>query len=224
MAQVTAYHESGFNPFAVGDGGTSFGLFQLHEGGELGNHTAAWAFHPTYNATTACEVLAQVTRKNPHLSPGEIAAAAQRPADPKGYADTVNALYTQAQTFGLGKACPSPQTFTGDDSGKQTTGDPPPSIWQDIEGAAGFGPVGNIVQTPLTDVTHGAQEAVSAASALSGIASFFTGLSGGFPRFVKLGFAVLLGVMAFYVIFHRQVNTAAATGAKTAAEAGAVAA
>lgn len=30
-----AEHESGFNPRAVGDNGTSFGLFQLHRGGGL---------------------------------------------------------------------------------------------------------------------------------------------------------------------------------------------
>jgi len=32
--QATAYLESGFNPFSVGDVGTSFGIFQLHRGGQ----------------------------------------------------------------------------------------------------------------------------------------------------------------------------------------------
>ena len=33
--ETVAYMESGYNPSAVGDAGTSFGLFQLHEGGQL---------------------------------------------------------------------------------------------------------------------------------------------------------------------------------------------
>lgn len=32
--QATGYLESGFNPFSVGDSGTSFGIFQLHRGGQ----------------------------------------------------------------------------------------------------------------------------------------------------------------------------------------------
>lgn len=35
-----AQHESGFNPSTVGDGGTSFGLFQLHRGGLAPSHLA----------------------------------------------------------------------------------------------------------------------------------------------------------------------------------------
>lgn len=39
-----AYNESGLNPFAVGDNGTSYGLFQLHVGGALPQgRGAAWA-------------------------------------------------------------------------------------------------------------------------------------------------------------------------------------
>lgn len=33
--ETVAYMESGYNPNAVGDAGTSYGLFQLHEGGQL---------------------------------------------------------------------------------------------------------------------------------------------------------------------------------------------
>lgn len=33
--ETVAYMESGYNPNATGDAGTSFGLFQLHEGGQL---------------------------------------------------------------------------------------------------------------------------------------------------------------------------------------------
>lgn len=46
--------ESGFNPNAVGDQGTSFGLFQLHKGGQLpAGMTAQQAFDPATNASIA---------------------------------------------------------------------------------------------------------------------------------------------------------------------------
>src|SRR5690349_23463602 len=35
--------ESGLNPGSIGDGGTSFGLFQLHQGGALGNMSTSQA-------------------------------------------------------------------------------------------------------------------------------------------------------------------------------------
>jgi hypothetical protein len=50
---AVALNESSLNPTAVGDGGTSFGLFQLHQGGALGSHSKAWAFDPVNNATAA---------------------------------------------------------------------------------------------------------------------------------------------------------------------------
>lgn len=45
--------ESGGNAKAVGDRGSSFGLFQLHKGGELGKLTPEQAFDPVTNAQTA---------------------------------------------------------------------------------------------------------------------------------------------------------------------------
>ena len=92
VALAIAVNESGLDPHSVGDGGTSFGLFQLHEGGELGNHTASWAFNPYNNARTALSIVASVHAQHPGLSWGEIAAMAQRPADPAGYAANVNGL------------------------------------------------------------------------------------------------------------------------------------
>ena len=53
MAIATAMHESGLNPRAVGDNNSSFGAFQLHRGGELGNLTKEQAFDVGTNATTA---------------------------------------------------------------------------------------------------------------------------------------------------------------------------
>jgi hypothetical protein len=99
LALAAAMQESGLNPNAKGDynkkgRATSFGIYQLHEGGELGNMTAKQAFDATTNAKFALAEFAKVAKAHPGWSPGEIAAAAQRPADRVGYARDVNAYYT----------------------------------------------------------------------------------------------------------------------------------
>ncbi|MCZ4497218.1 MAG: hypothetical protein JWM25_1803, partial [Thermoleophilia bacterium] len=85
----------------VGDGGTSFGLFQLHEGGMLtaAGLTPDQAFDPRTNATVALKSLAHEWAKGAKRSPGEIAAASQRPADPAGYARKVDAAMQQARAL-----------------------------------------------------------------------------------------------------------------------------
>lgn len=100
LALATAQNESGLNPTAVGDGGTSFGLYQLHQGGELGNLTPAQAYVPTTNAAVALSVLGQVVKANPNIGdPGTLAAMAQRPANPGAYASSVDAIYNDPQYF-----------------------------------------------------------------------------------------------------------------------------
>jgi hypothetical protein len=99
LALSIAQHESGLDPTAVGDSGTSFGLFQLHQGGELGGLSSAQAFNPIVNANTALAVVANVAKTNPGGDPGAIAAAAQRPADPAAYAAAVDAIYTNPADF-----------------------------------------------------------------------------------------------------------------------------
>lgn len=87
--------ESGGNNKAVGDGGTSFGLFQLHQGGELpAGWTPEQAFDPRKNAEVALSVFAQQQDKS---DPGQLAAAAQRPGDPAGYAVKVDENLPEAQ-------------------------------------------------------------------------------------------------------------------------------
>ena len=56
--ETVASVESGFNPTNIGDNGTSFGLFQLHQGGQLGNLTESQAMDPTTNAKTAMPSIA----------------------------------------------------------------------------------------------------------------------------------------------------------------------
>lgn len=96
LALAIAYHESGLNPYAVGDNGTSFGLYQLHEGGELGSHTAAWAHDVYNNALTALTVVKKVYDQNPSADWGQIAAQAQRPQDPASYAASIDSILTDS--------------------------------------------------------------------------------------------------------------------------------
>lgn len=49
IAENIVQLESGFNPNAVGDRGTSFGLLQLHRGGQAGNHSVSDLENPTKN-------------------------------------------------------------------------------------------------------------------------------------------------------------------------------
>ena len=93
LAIATAYQESGLNTHAVGDGGTSFGLYQLHQGGELGNLTPDQAFDGWTNADVALSTFAQFGPGSRYATPGAWAAASQRPADPVGYAASVDNWY-----------------------------------------------------------------------------------------------------------------------------------
>lgn len=93
VALATAMHESGLNPHAIGDKGTSFGLFQLHKGGELGKMTAGQAFDPMTNAMRALSEFA----RHPGLTGGQLAATSQRPLNPTQYAKAVDALIPKAK-------------------------------------------------------------------------------------------------------------------------------
>jgi soluble lytic murein transglycosylase-like protein len=95
-AVATMLTESQGNNKAVGDNGSSFGLFQLHKGGELGNMSQQQAFDPKTNADTALTEMARV-QKTRGLSGGALAAAAQRPANPQQYAQKVNGNMDRAR-------------------------------------------------------------------------------------------------------------------------------
>lgn len=164
LALAQAWIESGLNPQAKGDYGiivngsfksetagtpggsyTSFGLYQLHEGGELGNLTEQQAFNPITNATVALTHVAAVAKQNPSASPGDIAALAGGPANPGEYATEVNRVYEDIASgaypsgfqaayggsvnTGVGPVGPSgPQgapSSSNSSSSTSTTGDPP---------------------------------------------------------------------------------------------------
>jgi len=88
--------ESGGDNRAVGDNGTSFGLYQLHKGGMLTDAglTKEQAFDPRTNAEVSLGNLAKIDQN--YSDPGKAAAASQRPAEPADYARKVNASMDEA--------------------------------------------------------------------------------------------------------------------------------
>ncbi len=93
--------ESSGDNTAVGDGGTSFGLFQLNTRGMLAEArlTPQQAFDPATNANVALRSLARYASSRQGQDWGTIAAASQRPADPVGYAAKVRAAIPQARSL-----------------------------------------------------------------------------------------------------------------------------
>lgn len=87
---ATAIVESNLNPNAVGDGGTSYGLFQMHVGG-AGGATQASA-RRYLDPMAAIENRARAFRGG---AGGAFAASVQRPADAAGYARKVDAVIAQ---------------------------------------------------------------------------------------------------------------------------------
>lgn len=98
---ATALTEDGARPGVVGDNGTSFGPFQFHVGGALGNHAPSWADTPAAYLNRAQEF------KRLQVHGGKGAAAVQRPADPSGYALKVQGNLGEARRL-LGSAAPTP--------------------------------------------------------------------------------------------------------------------
>lgn len=133
VALAIANQESGLNPNSVGDNGSSFGLYQLHQGGELGSHTQAWADDPYNNAMTALQVVANVRKQNPSMSWGQVAAAAQRPANQGAYAQSIDsALGNKNVNYGSAGA----QAIVA--SGAQTTAIDQNTLAQDFGYQAAF--------------------------------------------------------------------------------------
>lgn len=148
IALATSYEESGFDPFKNGDykipgdesTATSFGLFMLHEGGELGSHSQFWAYSPANNCAVAIPEIARQRRANPGKSAGQVAALAQKPKNPVEYAAAVDAYYRTLTTKGVSglpsKSIFGPHNvpFTHSKDGKPL--DPGQAIPQGITGGA----------------------------------------------------------------------------------------
>jgi cell wall-associated NlpC family hydrolase len=106
----------------TGDGGTSFGIYQLHWGGELNDLgtslgvAKARALDPLTNARTALKRFADVAHANPSFTPGQVAAAAQRPANPGAYAADVDRAYQMIKATGIPVTPAAPTPVGGDTS------------------------------------------------------------------------------------------------------------
>jgi len=104
LALAVAYVESGFNPNASGDSGHSIGLYQLNDQGEGAEMTLAQKTDPLTNANKALSEIGAMLSAHPGLDLGQIAAMAQRPADPAGYAARVDSALSM---FGGGSSASS---------------------------------------------------------------------------------------------------------------------
>jgi hypothetical protein len=124
LAIADSYVESGWNPRAVGDGGTSFGLFQLHRGGELGSLTPEQAFDPLTNALRALSEFALVQKRSPGLDPGQLAAQSERPAHQDAYAARVDQVLAELRSGTL--KLPDGSSVAGLSSG--SAGSPPAQL------------------------------------------------------------------------------------------------
>lgn len=138
VALSIASQESGLNPDAVGDGGTSFGIYQLHEGGELGSHSEAWAENVKNNAETALREVAEVRANEPDANWGKVAADAQRPKDRAGYAASVDSILNTFQSSGQPNAVTYFENHSRSGASLETDGD----------GGGGGGDVVEAVDSP----------------------------------------------------------------------------
>lgn len=211
LALATAYQESGLNPYSVGDSGTSFGLYQLHEGGELGSMSPAMAFDPTTNAQTALSEVAQVAQQEPGASPGQIAADAQRPADKAGYANAVNSLYASIAangTAGIPGYDPNASFAPGAQQAQLTA-----SVFGvHIPGTGGGGPNIGPNLTPA-GIASGVTSGVTSA-----LGSLFSGVTGLFVRGGLILFGGILLLLAL-VLMARGGLGAASKGAEQSRQA-----
>lgn len=96
LALATGTQESGLRHDAVGDNGCSIGTFQSNRCGGAGvGYSVAELMDPERNAEHFFDRVSRARRSCIGCTPGEIAYAAQRPADRAGYIAKVNALYRQ---------------------------------------------------------------------------------------------------------------------------------
>jgi hypothetical protein len=185
-ALATAMRETAgtMDPRTVGDGGNSFGLFQLNKNGELGNHSPEWAFNPINNANQALSVMGQVARQHPDWTQGQIAAAAQRPNDPVGYARGIDSLISQIKSGSL--RLPDPGS-TG--SGGATAGQPVDVPMNPLDPNSPLNPL-----YPFNQLLKGVP-GVSAVDQLSKLAGYLSGRIAAWVSMPHFGMRVFAGII-----------------------------
>jgi len=97
---AVALNESGLNPTATGDNGSSYGLFQLHRGGALpSSWSAQQAYNPLQNAMYAArQIAAGAHGMNPAQTQAYQTMNFERPANPAGDMNPAN-LARAAQIY-----------------------------------------------------------------------------------------------------------------------------
>jgi hypothetical protein len=100
---AVANAESGLDPGSIGDSGSSFGLFQLHQGGALGNMSNSKAREYLDAFRNASFAARQIRAMGLHNLTGKAAIAAfvskfERPANPSGEIARAYAWYQQGNT------------------------------------------------------------------------------------------------------------------------------
>lgn len=168
LAIAIAQQESGLNPNAIGDNGNSVGLYQLNSNGEGAGLTVAQREDPSQNATIALKEVAAVAAQHPDWTPGQIAAAAQRPADQSGYAAAVNKLLGTPNTP-TSPTAPAGSTKTGNST---TPANGTPN--QAASSTTGSGSTVTVELGPNTakTATTLADAGTSLGAGLSGVAGF----------------------------------------------------
>ena len=189
--------ESGGDPNAVGDNGTSYGLFQLHKGGQLGNLTEAQAFNPTTNAQAAMPSIAAALNQLRGDDPNTpafwriFAATSGHPgmngntSDP-AVIDEGDRLYTAYEQM------------TGQSGGATTINTPTVTL-----------------SDPYGQITGGAENALLQ-PLINAVQSFFSGAG------VKIGLfmlGILLLIIGLIVLFHKAAAAAASSAVNAAASA-----
>lgn len=169
LAVAVAKEESGFNPNAIGDQGHSIGLFQENDQGAGAGMTVEQREDVAGSVSRFLDRVRQVLASGFTGSPGQIAAAAQRPADPYGYARAVDYLYGQYehQTYIGGGASPVTMDQGRPGSGGAAIPGSGPTLT-----AAGRGPldVGGAISDIGDRIAAGAKQIVIAGAILGVVA------------------------------------------------------
>jgi hypothetical protein len=209
--------ESGWSTDEVGDGGTSFGPFQMHQGGALtsAGYSPADAENPTLAvkamegsyANAAASIPASLWQSNPAQAAEQAAVAAERPAKP--YDDTagvaaVNAAYAESVAALNGAIVAG--TDTSQDGG----------VFGSSSSGSGSASDAGLISTVGGDAASGLLSALG-----------ISGLSGLVADAERLGlvlFGGLLIIVGLIITFHDSPAVASVKGTASTAVKGAAAA
>jgi len=214
--ETVAYQESGFNAKAVGDNGTSFGLFQLHEGGQLPQQYYSdpqAVFDPGLNALLAMPAIARGYQQSGQVQTANLAwwerfggisghPGGQPGVDPANI-NEANALLKKYPLFGQpGAAQPTVSLLSNQQQSSSSdccNGDFWCQVWVNMVGPTGC---------PAVQAAAGQAVGGQIAQGLSAwLQSIVTQLK---PELIKVGIFILglaLFLFAWYILLHPSTST-----------------